>query len=56
MSRAGRIREFINRNLVAIVMVPAIIGIHWGWRSLQDMEIFFKKEEKKELPIIEVII
>lgn len=27
---------FVNRNLVAIVTIPSIVGIHYGWSALQD--------------------
>jgi hypothetical protein len=54
MSRAGRIREFINRNLVSIVIIPSLVMIHYGWSKLQDVEVLVSKEEKRELPIIEV--
>lgn len=43
---------FFHRNAVTIVMVPAIIFIHWGWSKLQDVETLVKKEEKKDLPIV----
>lgn len=49
---SGKVRAFFSRNAVTIVMVPALIVIHWGWYKLQDFEVFVKKEEKKELPIV----
>lgn len=55
MSQFGRIREFVNRNLVSIVMVPSIIALHWGWLKLQDVEVLVSPEEKRNLPIIEVM-
>lgn len=27
---------FVNRNLVAIVTIPSIVGIHYGWSVMQD--------------------
>lgn len=47
-------RGFINRNLVAIVMIPSIIGIHYGWKSLQNNEALVSKSEKIDLPIVTV--
>ncbi|XP_047096875.1 uncharacterized protein LOC124710364 [Schistocerca piceifrons] len=47
-----KLRSFVNRNLVAIVMIPSLIGIHWGWLRLQSVEEFVPKEERKDLPII----
>jgi hypothetical protein len=47
-----KVRDFVNRNAVAIVMVPALVLMHWGWYKLQDIEVLVKKEEKKDLPIV----
>jgi hypothetical protein len=47
-------RGFFYRNAVTIVMVPALVLIHWGWYKLQDVEVLVKKEEKKDLPIVTV--
>jgi uncharacterized membrane protein YwzB len=49
---SGKLRGIFSRNAVTIVMVPALIFIHWGWYKLQDVEVFVKKEEKKDLPIV----
>ncbi|PSN34749.1 hypothetical protein C0J52_21323 [Blattella germanica] len=48
---SGKKHGFFSRNAVAIVMVPTLVLIHWGWSRMQDIEILVKKEEKKELPI-----
>jgi hypothetical protein len=48
----GKVRGFFNRNMVAIVMVPALVLLHWGWYKLQDVEALVKKEEKKDIPIV----
>lgn len=37
---------------MTIVMVPALVLMHWGWCKLQDVEALVKKEEKKDLPIV----
>jgi hypothetical protein len=50
----GKVRGFVNRNAVTIVMVPALVLLHWGWYKLQDVEALVKKEEKKDLPIVTV--
>lgn len=47
-------RSFFNRNLVAIVMIPTIIGIHWVCHSIQNNEKFVKQHERKDLPIFMV--
>lgn len=36
-------------------MVPSIIALHWGWLKLQDVEVLVSPEEKRNLPIIEVM-
>ena len=45
-------RELFTRYLPTIVMVPAIVGIHYGWRTLQNNEVLVSKDEKRELPIL----
>lgn len=47
-------RSFFNRNLVAIVIVPIVVGIHWFCDDLQKNEKFVKPSERKDLPIIAV--
>jgi hypothetical protein len=47
-----KVRGFFSRNVVAIVTVPALVLMHWGWYKLQDVEALVKKEEKKDLPIV----
>ncbi|CAB3376866.1 Hypothetical predicted protein [Cloeon dipterum] len=53
MSQVGRFREFLNRNIVAIVSIPTIVLLHWGWLKLQDVEVLIRPEEKRGLPIFE---
>lgn len=36
MKDPGKISQFINRNIVLIVMVPGIVLMHWAWIKLQD--------------------
>ena len=54
-SEPTRIQKFIKRNMVVIVMVPVIVGLHLGWMLIQNNEKFVKKHEKRDLPIIEVL-
>lgn len=49
-------RSFVNRNLVAIVMVPSLIALHYGWSLLQQNDALVKKEERIDLPIVTVRI
>jgi hypothetical protein len=48
----GKFRGFLNRNIVAVVTVPALVLIHWGWYRLQNVEVLVRKDEKKDLPIL----
>lgn len=47
-------RQFIHNNLVFIVMVPAIVAIHWGVNRIQYNEKFVAEHERKDLPIVMV--
>lgn len=53
-SGVGRAREFMRRNIVMIVMVPVLVGLHYGWQKLQDVEMFVPKEQRRDLPIMQV--
>jgi hypothetical protein len=48
----GKFRGYLRRNVVAVVTVPALVLIHWGWYRLQNVEEFVKKDEKKDIPIV----
>lgn len=50
----GRIREFMKRNMVMIVMVPVMVGLHYGWQKIQDVEAFVPKNQRRDLPVLEV--
>lgn len=41
-----RVTNFLNKNLVLVVMIPGIVGLHWGWYKLQHNEKFVKKEDQ----------
>ncbi|XP_034487408.1 uncharacterized protein LOC117791701 [Drosophila innubila] len=45
-------QSFLSRNLVAVVMIPSLIGIHIGWKVLQDNRKLVTVEEKIDLPPI----
>ncbi|KAG7171289.1 McKusick-Kaufman/Bardet-Biedl syndromes putative chaperonin-like [Homarus americanus] len=49
----GRAREFMKRNIVLIIMLPAIVGLHYGWQKIQDIELFVPKQQRKDLPVIQ---
>lgn len=48
----GKFLGYIRRNIVAVVTVPGLVLIHWGWYRLQNVEEFVKKDEKKDIPIV----
>jgi hypothetical protein len=48
----GKFRGFISRNIVAVVTVPGLVLIHWGWYRLQNVEDLVRKDEKKDIPIV----
>lgn len=37
---------FVSRNIIAIVMIPAIIGLHYGWNLLQNNENLVTADQK----------
>lgn len=45
---------FINRNLVALVMIPSIIGLHYGWSELQGNTNLVPDGTRIEQPIYSV--
>lgn len=49
----GRVREFLRRNVVLVVMVPVLVGVHFGWQKIQDIEMFVPKQQRQDLPVIE---
>lgn len=42
------VRQFINKNLALIVMVPFIAGAHYGWVKLQEVDSLVTSEERKK--------
>lgn len=56
MTFPEKVSKFCKRNVVALTLVPLIVGIHWGWDRLQDNPIFVRPDERKELPIIIVSV
>ncbi|XP_058128324.1 uncharacterized protein LOC131291259 [Anopheles ziemanni] len=48
----AKLRMFISKNLVTIVMVPSLIGLHYAWDSLQRNKALVSEEERKDLPIV----
>ncbi|XP_053662881.1 uncharacterized protein LOC128712009 [Anopheles marshallii] len=47
-----KVKMFVSRNLVAIVMIPSLIGLHWAWDSLQHNRALVSDQERKDLPVV----
>lgn len=47
-------KKFVHNNLVAIVIIPTIIAVHWGCNKIQNMDQFVSESERKDMPIIRV--
>lgn len=47
-------RKFIHNNIVAIVIIPIIIGSHWFVNKIAEDESLVKPDERKDLPIVQV--
>lgn len=50
------VKAFISKNIIAIVMVPAIIGFHYGWYKIQEIESLVTPEERSRLPFVKVYL
>lgn len=50
----GRAREFLRRNMVLVVMIPVLFGVHYGWQKVQEIEVFVPKQQRRDLPVVEV--
>ncbi|KAH8306137.1 hypothetical protein KR018_002363 [Drosophila ironensis] len=42
--------SFVSRNLVAIVMIPSLIGIHLGWSYMQNNRKLVTEAEQIDAP------
>ncbi|EDW49658.1 uncharacterized protein LOC6619257 [Drosophila sechellia] len=42
--------SFVSRNLVAIVMIPSLVGIHLGWSYMQNNRKLVTEAEQIEMP------
>ncbi|TMW52263.1 hypothetical protein DOY81_002666 [Sarcophaga bullata] len=45
-------QSFVQRNIVTIVMVPAIIALHFGWSAMQKNRSLVKEHEEIDLPVV----
>lgn len=46
--------SFFKRNIVGVVMIPSIIGLHFGWNCIQNNKSFVPTGKHEEQPIISV--
>lgn len=46
--------SFVSRNLVAIVMIPSLVGIHLGWSYMQNNRKLVTESEQIDLPPVTV--
>ncbi|XP_016981518.1 uncharacterized protein LOC108046378 [Drosophila rhopaloa] len=42
--------SFVSRNLVAIVMIPSLVGIHLGWSYMQNNRKLVTEAEQIDMP------
>ncbi|KAJ8963466.1 hypothetical protein NQ318_018949 [Aromia moschata] len=52
MPPKGKLAKWITDNIVLLVGIPLIIGVHYGWSKLQDIPYLVEPSEKKEFPLI----
>uniref|UniRef100_A0A1L8DBN5 Uncharacterized protein n=1 Tax=Nyssomyia neivai TaxID=330878 RepID=A0A1L8DBN5_9DIPT len=45
-------RNFWKKYTVTIVMIPSIIGIHYAWTKIQNVDSLVSEYEREDLPII----
>ncbi|ODN00969.1 hypothetical protein Ocin01_05710 [Orchesella cincta] len=55
MSSWVRFKAFINRNILLVVTIPGIAGLHWTWAKIQEDERFVAKHERREFPPITLL-
>lgn len=45
-------RKFASKHLAIIIMIPFIIGSHYGWYKLQQVDSLVLAEDRKKLPSV----
>lgn len=45
---------FVHRNIVAIIVIPSLIGMHYGWSLLQNNTKLVPEGKKIDQPIYTV--
>lgn len=46
---------FLQRNMVAIVMIPSLIGVHYAWSLMQKNRTLVSAEEEIDLPVVTLV-
>ncbi|VEN38849.1 unnamed protein product [Callosobruchus maculatus] len=50
----AKIGKWINDNIVFLVGIPLIIGVHYGWLKLQENPRLVPPDQRKGLPLVEI--
>ncbi|XP_053953990.1 uncharacterized protein LOC128860462 [Anastrepha ludens] len=45
-------QTFFQRNAVAIVVIPSLIGIHYAWSLMQKNRTLVTADEEIDLPVV----
>ncbi|XP_053693421.1 uncharacterized protein LOC128741545 [Sabethes cyaneus] len=51
----SKFKLFMRNYLVSIVMIPSLVGIHWGWYQLQQNDALVPENERKEMPLAKLL-
>ncbi|KAJ8936551.1 hypothetical protein NQ314_012291 [Rhamnusium bicolor] len=54
MSR-GKLGKWLHDNMVLLIGIPLIVGVHYGWWKLQQIPALVDQSQNKEIPIIGAI-
>lgn len=49
-----KLRSFLSKNLVVIIVVPALIGAHYGWYKLQQVDELVSPVDRQRSPLAKV--
>lgn len=49
-----RMVKFVRKNIVLVVCIPSLIGLHIGWTAIQNQDFFVSEEQRRPFPIIDV--
>ncbi|XP_011178247.1 uncharacterized protein LOC105209526 [Zeugodacus cucurbitae] len=52
MNKMKKNQTFLQRNLVTIVMIPSLIGMHYAWSVMQKNRTLVSAEEEIDLPVV----